>query len=170
MERKARALALRLEGKSSPLIAAELGITRETVWKLLTEALGDRAKEITERTDELRAIEHERIEGYIGQLRPMALAGDLGAHRALLRWHERLAKLLALDLEREVVQQDPTIFVVDMRTPNQRKAAAEAGQVIEIEAGDVEEIPPSPAADGANPQSPPEGPQHAQWATSEDGS
>jgi hypothetical protein len=73
---------------------------------------------------ELRALEHERYEGYIAQLRPLALAGDLGAHRALLRWHERLAKLLNLDLRPEEIG-GPQVFLVDTRKPWEREESVE---------------------------------------------
>lgn len=118
---------MRLDGASSPQIAAALGITRKTAWKLVRDALAETKEVISERTEELRAIEHERIEGYIAQLRPMALAGDLGAHRALLRWHERLARLLALDLQPETSGPESPSFVIDVRLPDQREEPAIEG-------------------------------------------
>ena len=116
VDRQARALAMRVDGASSPVIAAALGVSRGTAWRLISEALQVRKEEATERTEELRALEHERYEGYIAQLRPLALAGDLGAHRALLRWHERLAKLLNLDLRPEEIG-GPQVFVVNTALP-----------------------------------------------------
>lgn len=142
-DRVARALELRIAGRSSPEIGRELGVSRETAWKLIREALTARREEIAERTEELRAIEHERIESYITQLRPLALAGDLGAHRALLRWHERLARLLDLDLTRELVQEVPEIHV-HFATPDERAEAPVEGEFevvvpAALEAGDSED-------------------------------
>lgn len=97
-ERKAKALEMRMGGASSPQIAAALGISRTTAWKLVSESLAETKHLIAERTEELRALEHARYERYIASLAPLALDGDIAAHRALVRWHERLAKLLDLDL------------------------------------------------------------------------
>jgi transposase len=133
-DRQARALALRVEGRSSVEIAAELGVSRVTAWRLVSEALAARREEIADRTEELRAIEHERIEEYIGQLRPRALAGDMAAHRALLRWHERLARLLDLDLRREEREEDVTFNVI-FATPAERSSPGGAetidGEIVE---------------------------------------
>ena len=100
-DRQARALELRVAGRSTPEIAAELGINRTTAWRLVRDALAVRKEEIAERAEELRAIEDARYEQYIASLRPKALEGDYAAHRALLRWHERKAKLLGLDLRED---------------------------------------------------------------------
>ncbi len=142
-ERQATALAMRLDGASSPDIARALGVSRTTAWRLIDDALRARREEIAERTEALRAIEHERIEQYIGQLRPLALAGDLGAHRALLRWHERLARLLDLDLQRELVQVVPEIHVNFAVPPLPAEAPetvdAEPVELAALEAGEVDE-------------------------------
>jgi DNA-binding CsgD family transcriptional regulator len=132
-DRKAQALAMRIEGASSPEIARALNVSRQTAWRLISGALAERKAEIAERTEELRAIEHERYEQYIEKLRPMALAGDLGAHRALLRWHERLAKLLNLDLREDDVSTAPR-FVVNVGIP-------EMPEPPETVDGTFEEIP-----------------------------
>ncbi len=157
--RQDRALELRIAGASSPRIAAVLGISRSQVWRLLSGALADRQDEIGEKTELLRAIEAERIEGYIAQLRPLALAGDLAAHRALLRWHERLARLLALDLDREVEEgQEPVVIRIEMRLPGDRGEPPEPPDVIEdaqfeeitpaeIEAGEADALPDDGSGD-----------------------
>jgi len=146
-DRQARALALRIGGRSSVEIATELGVSRVTAWRLVSEALAARREEITERTAELRAIEHERIEQYIAHLRPLALAGDMAAHRALLRWHERLARLLDLDLRREEQVEPPQINVI-FATPAERAAGgAEVGGVIDLPMDEVAEIGSGDEAD-----------------------
>lgn len=142
-DRVAQALRLRIAGHSSPEIGRQLGVSRETAWKLIREALTARREEIAERTEELRAIEHERIEEYIAQLRPRALAGDMAAHRALLRWHERLARLLDLDLQREEIVPDVKIEVLfespDRRESREAPVDAEFEEVLprELGVGDV---------------------------------
>lgn len=111
VERQAKALELRLAGVGVCQIADELRINRVTVWRYLDGALKQRKQEIVEGAETLRAIEAEMIDQYIASLRPQALAGDLGAHRALLRWHERRARLLNLDLREDDAQTAPQIII-----------------------------------------------------------
>lgn len=98
-------------------IAEHLGVNRVTVWRYLDGALQQRKKEIAEGAETLRAIEAEMIDGYIASLRPKALEGDLGAHRALLRWHERRARLLNLDLG-EDKSASPVQIIVNTGIPD----------------------------------------------------
>lgn len=129
-ERQARAVAMRIAGKSSVEIGEALGVTRKTAWKLIVDAMEQRREEIAEAGDTLRAIETERCEEYIASLRPAALGGDPAAHRALLRWHERLAKLQALDLQKEP-SEGPQVVVIDSRYPWQREEPPIDGELVE---------------------------------------
>lgn len=102
---------MRIAGSSSAEIAEALKIHRSSVWRMLEEALADRRREIAEGTETLRALENAAIDEYIQSLRPAALAGDPAAHRGLIRWHERRARLNDLDLQREIEQAVPEVHV-----------------------------------------------------------
>lgn len=133
-ERQAQAVEMRIAGKSSVEIGEALGVTRKTAWALIRDAMEQRREEIAEGAETLRAIETERCEGYIASLREAALAGDTAAHRALLRWHERLAKLQGLDVQRDA-PEGPQVFLVETRPPWLR------GEVIEGESVDASDLP-----------------------------
>lgn len=136
--KKAEALALKRAGMGNVAIAAELGCDRVTVWRLIREALEETGKEIAENAEALRSLEYERIERYISSLEAKAMAGDYQAHRALLRWHERLAKLLNLDLA-EPEQQGANITVIAVPPWMRDEPQGEVIEGREVESGDEDQ-------------------------------
>ena len=83
------------------------------------------------------------------------MGGDLAAHRALLRWHERLARLLALDLEHREEGSEPTLYVIDMRPPDERTDAASPDVVEVAEDAEFEELPALEAGEQPPPEADP---------------
>lgn len=102
----AKALELRLEGKSFPDIATELGYSsRQTAHAAVTKALRDITREPAE---ELIVIELERLDR-IWELHYLnACAGDVAALGGCMRIMDRRAKLLGLDApeRKEVTGRD----------------------------------------------------------------
>lgn len=136
VDRRREAMRLRLEGLSTPEIAERMGVHRATAWKWVAAAVEATKAEIAECGAELRAIEVERITGYLQALRPGVEAGDPAAHRAALGWHQRLAKLQGLDLQVDA-PSGPQVIVVDARRPWER------GEVIDGDAAGLVEEPPA---------------------------
>lgn len=143
-DRQAEALRLRKLGMSTPEIAARLGVNRKTAWAYVSEAVTATRVEIAEHGAELRAIEVEKIAGYLAHLRGGLEAGDPAAHRAALGWHQRLAKLQGLDLQVDA-PSGPQVIVVDARRPWERgevidgDAAGLVSEAAAVEAGDVDD-------------------------------
>lgn len=146
LERRRRALELRIEGWTTTAIARELGVNRTTAWRLLDRALGELTAEIRDQAEQWRAVQARRLEEDIAHLRREAQAGDLGAYKTLRGLYERQARLLDLDLRREVETPERFVFEVEMRLPGER------GET--VEAAEVEEVPPpglEPGDEGAEP-------------------
>lgn len=105
--RQAEALRLRIEGASSVEIAAALGVSRVTAWRLVSAALADLKAEIDESSETLRAIEAGRLNAITEILWPRVLDGDLKAIDRVLRARESFRRLTGLDLVHEPVTQGP---------------------------------------------------------------
>lgn len=142
-QREQQALDMRIAGARTSAIAEAIGVSRQHVSKILTRALAVQVAETTERAEEWRAIQAARIEERIADLMPRAKAGNAAVDRALVRYFERQAKLLSLDLQREVEGQEPVVFRVEMRLPGERD---EPPDIIEV--SEFEEIPEAPEAGG----------------------
>jgi hypothetical protein len=102
LERQGQAMELRLAGKSFPEIGAELGVSKQAAYKLVTAAREARKDEIATREDDSRATWVERLEATVRVIWPKCMAGDLSAIDRLIKLNERHAKMCGLDLQRDV--------------------------------------------------------------------
>lgn len=111
-ERRLRTIELRKAGLSLRQIAGQTGVSVVTAKKDLDRALADLLAEQNARTEELRALELERLDKMFMSLWMKAYddrgrAIDYGAIDRLLRIAERRAKLLGLDMPvRSIMELD----------------------------------------------------------------
>lgn len=123
VERQARALELRKEGKGFAEIAQALGYGGPAgAYKAVTTAL---RKTLQEPADELRRMELERLDALHAALWPQALAGKWLAVDRVLSVMERRAKLLGLDAptRSDVVTQMKVGFSADDFAAAERELA-----------------------------------------------
>jgi DNA-binding CsgD family transcriptional regulator len=151
-ERVAQALAMRIEGASTPQIAAALGISRSGAWRLLDGALAKLSAEIRDETEQLRAIQHARLERAVADVTPKAEAGDMSAYRVLVRLLEAEARLLGLNLEQPPAGEMVASIEILYSTPSQR------GEVVD---GEFTEVAP-PALGSGEAADPDEGDDEAE--------
>lgn len=94
----ARALELRLAGHNWDQIAQRVGYaSRSAAYSSVMEHMARRAAESNEDSDQLRALELDRMDRYLKTLDPKVKKGDPRAISIALRVGERRARLLGLD-------------------------------------------------------------------------
>lgn len=103
-----KALSLRRAGYSYSEIASEVGISRASAHRLVSEALHDIREAIDNSAGEMRAEEISRLDALVRAVWPQAIAGDFYAIDRALKIMERRAKLLGLDAPTKTAQTDPT--------------------------------------------------------------
>jgi len=124
-------LALRIKGLSFPAIAAELSASVGGVHAALERALAKTVEQIAERAGEYRALELERFETISEKLWPACIAGDLQAIDRYIRLHDRMAKLLGIDLKEDVtIQTGPQVVLASF--PWERSPETIDGTVAEV--------------------------------------
>lgn len=96
-EMRCKAVTLRREGRSQRDIAGELRCAQSTVHDLLTEALAHWRETEAKDTDQLVALEVDRLDHLLQAVWPDALAGKLGAVDRCLAISKRRCELLGLD-------------------------------------------------------------------------
>lgn len=131
---------MRRQGVGTTTIADQVGVSKQRVWQVITESVADRAEEIREHADVLRAEMARTAENALASLAPGIEAGDPAAHRAAQGWLDRLAKLQGLDLQRER-SDGPQVVVIDARMPWERAGDVVDGQVVEPPAIDPGDAP-----------------------------
>lgn len=93
-ERRLKCMELRKKGNTYQQIADELGVSRKTAWKHVTQALKELAEETKETAEELRTIEHQRLElQYQTAWEAYAVAKDQGDPQAMARLLETIRKI-----------------------------------------------------------------------------
>ena len=97
VERRAQALELRKRGMSYRQIGQELGVSRNTAHRYVTEELDELRAETRASAEQLRDLELERLDQYLARLQPKIEDGDEKAIATALRVQERRAKLTGLD-------------------------------------------------------------------------
>lgn len=97
VEHEAKALELRLEGKSFRAIGEALDLSHEGARQACLRGLRRLADESRGIAAELRALEDERLTAMLAAVWPKAKAGDLDAIDRVLRLGARRAKLWGLD-------------------------------------------------------------------------
>jgi len=95
--RMARALALRVEGRSEREIARALGCSPYTAHHLLVDAMREGTAEIQKRGADFKKLELERLEYPVTFLRRHVRKGDADAAREWRALSESRRKLLGLD-------------------------------------------------------------------------
>jgi predicted DNA-binding protein (UPF0251 family) len=117
LEREVEAVRLRKQGLSYDEIAARIGITQGTVFAAVHRALNKLAEECKETTEEIRAIELQRLDAMQAPLNDRATSGqDDDAVHAVLKIMEHRAKLCGLavkppeDKEKPLTPSGPVTF------------------------------------------------------------
>lgn len=111
-ERQLQALELRVDGHSVPEIARRLGVHKTTAYVLIQRAVEARKVDISERADELRALEADKLDAAAKALWPRVKEGDARAQDTWLRNRQRYAALLGLDLKPPDVTVDASQNVI----------------------------------------------------------
>jgi AcrR family transcriptional regulator len=152
-ENQLRCLELRADGKSMPEIARELGVTVPAVYRSLERALKARAVDISERADELRAFEAERLNAAAEKLWPRVKEGDPRAQDTWLRNRQRYAALLGLDLKPPDVTIDASQQVIVVPAWGEQPQTVD-GEARELGSGGEDVTSDDRVPDGADPDSP----------------
>jgi hypothetical protein len=99
---RAKAMSLRVAGRTMVQIAKALDVSIPTVNKLLGESLQEFQAEEKEACQKLRATTCARLDVMVGKLWPLVQQGDSSAILAVVKIEERRAKLLGLDKPAQV--------------------------------------------------------------------
>lgn len=94
-ERRAKALELRLQGKSYAAIAAELGLSVKGAHKVVQTAISRKLP--PETVEEARRMELARLDEAFEVVRRAVIGGDLMAVEKMVQLSNRRAKFLGLD-------------------------------------------------------------------------
>lgn len=108
VERRDRALNLRLAGASYAQIGRELDIPRATAYKTVQTALQEIRDNYRETATEVMGVELARLDALTVMLWKKAAGGEPAATDRILRIMERRAKLLGLDAPTKIAPTDPT--------------------------------------------------------------
>ena len=92
--RAAAAIKLRTAGMSYDQIGENLGLTRQTAWRMATKALRQLP---AENVETLRRVEGDRLEALWAAFYPKAISGDADAAGVLLRISNSRRRLFGLD-------------------------------------------------------------------------
>jgi hypothetical protein len=102
VERESKALSLRQRGYSYQKIADELGITMQGAADCIRRAVAKLQAECSEKAEEVRQLELDRLDAMLMGLWSKAEEGDPAAVDRVLRIQERRAKYLGLDVAQKV--------------------------------------------------------------------
>lgn len=96
-EKMAVAVELRKAGHTLQGIADSLQCSKTYAHKLISEALGELAKQSAHTTEELRELESMRLDALWDKTYALAEVGDMSAINTCIRISERRSKLFGLD-------------------------------------------------------------------------
>lgn len=119
-ERRARAVALRKDGKTFAEIGAALGFSPQRAHKILTEKLDELNALSTTETAALRQQQLDQIGTLKQWLWAMAKKGNLGAIDRLERLMNREAKLAGLDAAEKYEHSGPGGGPIDIASMRER--------------------------------------------------
>ena len=105
-QRRSYAVDRRIGGITYQRIADELGITRQSVWDLVTKELDKLNERTAESAQELRRLEVERLDVMLAALWAAVLGGDVFAIDRAIKIQDRRAKLLGLDAKEKYEEPD----------------------------------------------------------------
>lgn len=143
LERDSEALRLRLTGATFKQIAAALGVSKATAFRIVDGQLLEAARRRDRAADTLIALEEARLDALQAALWPAAMAGDPKPVQQILGIMKRRATLLGLDLtlqdqhgdaEQIVVVIDPAL--VPPRMDAGQPDIVQAGLVAPLELGE----------------------------------
>jgi hypothetical protein len=121
IERRGKALELRIAGVRYRQIGAQLGVNHQTAYRDVQAALGELAALSAKKAEKLRELELERCDKLVLALWPKVKAGDEKAVRAVVAVMDRRAKLLGLDaptkLEHAGADGEPLAFTLNLSSP-----------------------------------------------------
>lgn len=101
-ERAHRALDLRIAGAAYRQIGQQLGVSYQTAFRDVQDALAELDALKKKKAERLRDLELKRCDKLTLALQTQARAGDVKAIRTLLGIMERRAKLLGLDAPQQI--------------------------------------------------------------------
>lgn len=111
LERRRQAVELRILGSSYVDIARELGVSAQTAFQIVSNALDDARKEMREKAKDLRDLESDRLDTLYrkvaGAVMPEDAPVDPRLIETALKIMERRAKLLGLDAPTKVAGTGP---------------------------------------------------------------
>lgn len=96
-QRRVRALELRIQGKSTPDIARELGCHWQTAQKIIRKALHNLSEQEKEYADHIRGLTQRRLESLLKAHWEKAQAGDEKATQIVLSVIDRELRLFGLE-------------------------------------------------------------------------
>ncbi|NLF57646.1 MAG: hypothetical protein GX580_08405 [Candidatus Hydrogenedens sp.] len=96
-ERRHRAFALRLEGRTFRQIGDELGINGGTAHRDITRHMAEQRERFAELAADALTLELERLDSMLAAVWQSAMGGHLPAVDRVLKISERRARLLGLD-------------------------------------------------------------------------
>lgn len=111
-QQRVEALKLRIAGLSYRKIAKEVGVSVGMAHRYVTEALEEIRHDISEKADELRTLELERMDSMLAAIWPLIIEAqgedgpNLAAVDRILRIMERRSKLVGLDLLHDADERD----------------------------------------------------------------
>jgi hypothetical protein len=111
-ERRFMALEFRKSGLSYRAIGEKLKIDYTQAWRDVRDALKILADKTTEKADEVRQIELERLNDLTKGLEPFAMTGNPSSVMAYLKVMERRAKLLGIDAPDKTLNINVSIELV----------------------------------------------------------
>jgi hypothetical protein len=105
LERRERAMALRVAGKSYADIGAALGVSAQRAYQYVTEELGKAAKRRAESAEAMVRLESDRIDQLWAALWPQCQKGVPRAVEVAVRLLDRRARMLGLDQPAQLQSQ-----------------------------------------------------------------
>lgn len=107
-ERRTQAIALRKEGKTFAEIGAELGVSAQAVFKMVTKVLDHANALLVTETKALRQRQLDRVETLVHALWKAAVEkGEVGKADRLIKLFEREARLAGLDAAEKFEHSGP---------------------------------------------------------------
>ena len=102
LEKRKRALELRMQGLTYREIGAAMGCSTNQACAMVSKIIKDRAAEIDDLVRQQSDLSLMRLDSMVKALWPKASAGDTDAVQALIRVEERRSKLLGLDAPQRI--------------------------------------------------------------------
>lgn len=96
-ENEVKALELRKEGKPYSAIAAILGVSPKSAFKMVQRTLVRMSKDSTSNFETVRQLEVERLDALLGAIWPQAMGGNVDSVERALKISKRRSEIMGLD-------------------------------------------------------------------------